>query len=144
MAEKINATCSICGKGYYKCLSCKDKMAASPWKMYCCSSEHYKAYQVLHGFNVGVYTKDEAKEKLQSINLSDLSEFRDSVKKLIKSILKEDVKDVVIKPIAEESVEPVKSELIDNSFAGRKRKYTVQEPVSVESAQDVSKEEISE
>lgn len=144
MAEKINASCSICGKGYHKCLSCKDKMAASPWKMYCCSSEHYKVYQVLHGFNVGVYTKDEAKEKLQSINLSDLSEFRDSRRQLIKSIMKEDKKDVAVKTIVEESAEPVKSESTDNSFAGRKRKYAVQESVSEESAQDVSIEEISE
>ena len=26
MAEKINATCSICGNGYYMCRSCKDMM----------------------------------------------------------------------------------------------------------------------
>lgn len=92
MAEKNNATCSICDKEYYKCLSCDDQMRISPWKQYTCTSEHYKIFQVVRGFNIGVYTKEEAKEKLQNVDLSDLNSLRSNIKKIIKEILKEDRK----------------------------------------------------
>lgn len=92
MAEKNNATCSICGKEYYKCLSCDDQMRISPWKQYTCTSEHYKIFQVVRGFNIGMYTKEEAMEKLQNVDLSDLNGLRANIKKVIKDILKEDRK----------------------------------------------------
>ena len=63
MVEKNNATCSICGRGYYMCLSCKDMMKLNPWKRHTDTSDHYKIYQILHGFNTGVYIKEEAKGK---------------------------------------------------------------------------------
>ena len=68
MAEKNNATCSICGKDYYVCLSCKDAIQLSPWKIHCCSADCYKTYQVVRGFSTGVYTKDEFKSKLKNID----------------------------------------------------------------------------
>ena len=119
MAEKNNATCSICGKAYYKCLSCKGKGSSEPWKMHCCSSEHFKIYQVIHGVNTGVYTKDEAREKFKIIDLSDLNKLRDNIKKIVKDIIKEDKKiekiedqtaqkeivaEVVAEPVIAESV----------------------------------------
>ena len=104
MAEKNNATCSICDKKYYKCVSCKGKASAEPYKMYCCSSDHYKVFQVIRGFNNGVYTKDEANDKLKNINLSDLSKFRSHIKKIVKEIMK-----------VEKNVEPVVQEVADKS-----------------------------
>ena len=101
MSEKINAYCSICDKGYYKCLSCKDNMKLRPWQLYTCSSEHYKIYQTLHGFNTRVYTKDEAKSKLKMIDLSDFDSLRDNIKNVINEIINED------KDIVEESVKDV-------------------------------------
>ena len=108
MAEKSNATCSICGKRYHKCLSCKDKMRVEPWKMYTCSSAHYQVYQVLRGYNTGMYTKEEAKSKLQNIDLSDLNNFQESKQKIIKEIMKEDKKIAkTVEPIVEEATEDV-------------------------------------
>ena len=92
MPEKINATCSICGNGYYKCLSCKDLMTLSPWKEHTDTSEHYKIYQVIHGFSTKVYNKEEAKSKLEKIDLSDFDNFRDNIKEIIKYIMSEDKK----------------------------------------------------
>ena len=86
MAEN-NALCSICGKGYYKCLSCKDSMSLSPWKIHTDTSEHYKVYQIIHGYSTGVYDKEEARLKLQMVDLSDLNSFRKHIKSLIKDIL---------------------------------------------------------
>lgn len=90
MAEKNNATCSICGKDYYACLSCKDSIKMNPWKLHTDTSEHYKIYQIIHGYSTGVYTKDEAKAKFKNIDLSDLDTFREHIKVLIKDILKEE------------------------------------------------------
>lgn len=86
MAEN-NSVCSICGKGYYMCLSCKDSMALSPWKIHTDTSEHYKVYQILHGYSTGVFNKEEARLKLQMVDLSDLDSFREHIKSLIKNIL---------------------------------------------------------
>lgn len=89
MAEVNNATCSICGKGYRLCLSCKDAMDMKPWKLHTDTAEHYKVYQILHGYSTGVYTKSEAKNKLQMVDLSDLNTFRDSIKNTINDIMHE-------------------------------------------------------
>lgn len=110
MAEKKNATCPICGEKYYKCLSCKAKMKAQPWKEFTCTSSHYQVYQVLRGYNFGLYTKEEAKSKLENIDLSDLNGFQDSKKKIIKDIMKEDKKiEKIIEPSVEEVVEVVEN-----------------------------------
>lgn len=128
MAEKNNATCSICGKAYHKCLSCKNEASLKPWKTYCCSSEHFKIFQVIRGFNTGVYTKDEAKEKLQAIDLSDLNKLRDNIKKQIKDIMKEDKKiEKVEEPVVQEEavVEAVEEPVVEtsvSSYINRRKK----------------------
>lgn len=123
MAEKNNATCTICGKGYRRCLSCKSQMQAAPWKIYADTPEHYKIFQVIQGFDTGVYSKEEAKERLQNIDLSDLDELRDHIKRIIKDILKEDKKSQKVEKTAEEVVTPVETQdEVRPSFANRKRK----------------------
>lgn len=114
MAEKINAVCSICGKGYYMCLSCKDKMALSPWKRHTDTSEHYKVYQILHGVTTGVYSDEEAKEKLRMVDLSDLDTFYENIKNRINNLLKEEV---VIDDVTETFVEE------EQKLKSRKRRY---------------------
>ena len=92
MNKKNNATCSICGTPYYMCLSCKDMMNLNPWKRHTDTSEHYKIYQILRGFNIGIYTKEEAKSKLENVDLSDFDSFRENVKGNINRIMKDDLK----------------------------------------------------
>ena len=87
MTKKNNATCSICGKEYHMCISCKDDISVMPWKKHTCTSEHYKVYQVIHGLSTKVYDKDEAKSKLQNIDLSDLESFRDNIKDIVKDVM---------------------------------------------------------
>lgn len=94
MTEKHNATCAICGKGYYMCISCKDMMNLNPWKRHTDTSEHYKIYQILHGYSTGVYNKVEAKSKLQMVDLSDFDSLRDNIKNLINTIMADDVTEV--------------------------------------------------
>lgn len=84
---KNNAVCSICGKEYYMCLSCKSFMSLYPWKAYTDTSEHYKIYQIVRGFVNEVYTKKEAKEKLQNVDLTDFEDLQDYIKDILKDIL---------------------------------------------------------
>lgn len=95
MTEKHNATCAICGKGYYMCISCKDIMSLHPWKRHTDTSEHYKIYQILHGYSTGVYNKVEAKSKLQMVDLSDFDSLRDNIKNLINTIMVDDTTEIV-------------------------------------------------
>lgn len=87
MGDKINAACAICGEGYHLCLSCKDIMKLNPWKQYTDTPEHYKIFQIIRGLSTGVYSKEEAKSKLQKLDLSDLDSFKDNIKKIIKEII---------------------------------------------------------
>jgi hypothetical protein len=88
------------------CISCKDKINAAPWKRHTDTPEHYKIYQILHGLTTGVYTKDEAKDKLKNVDLSDLHEFKDRVRERINDIMKSEVATIVV-PVLEQNVTTV-------------------------------------
>ena len=150
MAQKDNATCLICGKGYYVCLSCRDAIKTAPWKSYTDTSEHYKVFQIVKGFHNGVYSKEEAKSKLNNVDLSDLSDYRQKIKDVIDEILKED-KQIIVKEdkevvVEEELVQPVNDDVetveeaedfsveeiavvenIETPVVSRKRNYKVEE-----------------
>ena len=116
MTEKNNAICSICGKGYYMCLSCKDMMNLNPWKKHTDTSEHYKIYQILHGYSTGVYNKEEAKSKLQNVDLSDFDSLRDNIKCLINTIMAE------AEMVVETVIEEVEAIVVDKPKTARTRK----------------------
>lgn len=102
MAEKNNAVCSICGTPYHLCLSCKDSMKLHPWKIHCCSSECYKTFQIVKGFNNKVYTKEEARSKFKNVDLENLKNFVPHIKKIVEDIIKEE------KPVVEKVISPKK------------------------------------
>lgn len=120
MTEKNNAVCSICGNPYYMCISCRDTIKLSPWKMHTDTAEHYKVFQIVKGLSTGVYTKDEAREKFKNVDLKDIESFRPHIKQIIKDVLKEEK--IVVKNIKEvktEMVEDVKD--ITKTTMSRKR-----------------------
>lgn len=133
MAEKNNAKCSICGKDYYVCFSCKDTTKLSPWKIHCCSAECYKVFQVVKGFSAGVYTKEEFKSKLKNIDLSNLENYREHIKVLIKDTLKEES---VVK-----TVKNIKSvdEIIETEVAEVEEEKVVEDVVKVEESENIAK-----
>jgi hypothetical protein len=118
MAERNNATCSICGRDYHVCLSCRDSVQLTPWKAYTDTAEHYKIYQIIRGVSTGMYDKREAKDKLKNVDLSDLNDLRPNIKKTIKDIIREPVPKSVNAIDEIEVVKPVYS---------RKRNYKVEE-----------------
>lgn len=118
MGEQNNAICSICGNGYHLCLSCKDSMKLHPWKMHTDSASCYQVFQVVKGYSTGVYTKEEFKSKLKNIDLSNLENYRDHIKVLIKDALRED--EVVVETTQVEE----KAVVVKPSYS-RKRNYKV-------------------
>ena len=128
MGEQINATCSICGNGYHLCLSCKDFMKLNPWKMHTDSASCYQVFQVVKGYNTGVYTKEEFKSKLKNIDLSNLENYRDHIKSLIKDALMEN--EVVVDMVDTTASEEV---VVEKPVYSRKRNYKANnEAVEVE------------
>lgn len=72
--------------------------------MHTCSAEHYKVYQIIHGFNTGVYDKAEAKARLENVDISDMRDFRDNIRKIVKDIMKQgEAKQVIETPFVDES-----------------------------------------
>ena len=132
MAEKNNATCSICDSEYYVCLSCQDSMKLHPWKIHCCSPSHFQVFQIIRGVSTGVYTKDEFKSKLKNIDLSDLDSYREHIKTLIEDALKEDgvVEVETVLPVVEEVV--TEETVIEKPVYSRKRNYKVNSEVEAE------------
>lgn len=135
MSEKNNATCSICGSPYYLCMSCRDSIKVNPWKAHCDTAPHYQVYQVIHGYNTKVYTKDEAKRKLKNINLEDMNTFRPHIKQIIEDILKEEKPVVMtvkkVEPVNTEITEAANDTVVENvedivkPTISRKRNYKV-------------------
>lgn len=135
MAEK-NAHCAICGNLYHVCMSCLDSMRLSPWKIHTDTSEHFKVYQIIHGFTSNVYSKDEARIKLNNIDLSDIESFKPNIKEIIKDILKEEnpiEKTVNEAELIEVEVAEVKSDTVVEDTVdiikptiSRKRNYKVE------------------
>ena len=142
MAEKNNATCAICGKPYYVCMSCRDSLKVNPWKTHTDSVNCYKVYQIVHGFSTGVYNEDEVRGKLKNIDLGNLKSFRPHIKKIIEDILKEDkfvakvetiveTENATKKNVAEKTVveDIVKAEKLENTIkpiVSRKRNFRVE------------------
>lgn len=120
MQNKNNAVCSICGKEYYKCISCKDMMDLHPWKRYVDIPEHYKIYQIIHGYSTGIYTKEEAKNKFKNIDLSDFNILRDNIKKVISDITKEK-DDTNEKSLKENVINNKTNNSSDNKFSSKQK-----------------------
>lgn len=90
MSEVNNAICKICGTPYYKCISCKEFRRLYPYKLHTDTAEHFKIYQILQGYSTKVYTKNDAKSRLQNVDLSDMNKLKYNIQKTIKEIMQDD------------------------------------------------------
>lgn len=86
MSEAKKATCTICGKKYDLCLSCKKQLSITPWKEVADTEVCYKLYMCLLQYNNGYLSKEEAQKQLSNINYN-LEDLRDSVRDNINKIL---------------------------------------------------------
>lgn len=126
MGSQNNAICDVCGKPYKLCLSCKDHLALQPWKVHTDTAEHYKVYQVLLGFNTGVYDIAEAKAKLQTIDLFDKDTYLTEIKEVIDKILAyEDKSNVAYEDKSVDVNKPVKEVKSTSKKTKKKANKTV-------------------
>lgn len=86
LENNINAYCTICGKGYHTCDSCRGQRNFMPWRTVTDSIEHYKIYFALHGYNVSK-DKNKAFKELSECCLEDLEDFTPEIKAVIKEIM---------------------------------------------------------
>lgn len=129
MAEKNNAVCKICGNEYYVCLSCSDAMKLHPWKIYTDNSNCFQIFQVVRGFSTGVYTKDEAREKLQNVDLKNIESLRPHIRDIVKDILKKE------NPVTN----PVDTETVSTEIAEIENNVVVENIKKVEEPEDIIK-----
>lgn len=64
------AVCSICGKEYRACLSCKEKMKIMPWKRLTDTEECYKIFLTLQSYTNKNTTKEEARSALEKVKFN--------------------------------------------------------------------------
>lgn len=88
MSEYLNATCSICGKKYHVCASCRDTRLFQAWKSVTDSPICWQIYGIIYDYNRGKIKKNEAKAELNKIKLPDISQ--DHIKKAIDEIMFEE------------------------------------------------------
>lgn len=119
--QKANTKCAICGKDYYICVSCKSHNL-TPWKIHTDTAEHYQVFQILRGVSLGVYTKSEAKEKLDSLNLKDVDTYIPSVQKHIKDIVGTEVDAKTPVDVEEDELDADKPELLEKEFRVKSKK----------------------
>lgn len=89
MSEELNATCSICGKRYHVCHTCKEITSFTPWRTITDTRDHYMIFLALSEYTK-IKNKAKAKNELSRCDLSELETFDNDVKRVIKEILKED------------------------------------------------------
>jgi hypothetical protein len=106
MAKKQNnATCTVCGKNYYLCIACdRHKSTWRPWMVIVDDENCYNIYDIVSKYIAHDITKEQAKELLNTVDLTDLDNFRSLMKSKIKEILDLDVKIDEVKEAVEETV----------------------------------------
>lgn len=90
MAENINHWCVLCGTGYHACDTCDEIKSFVPWRRLTDTAMHYQVFTVLREYVNKVISKAEAREMLSRLDISDRDSYKDSSKKLLDEILKED------------------------------------------------------
>ena len=100
---KGNKICATCHSNYDFCPKCNKDKDKPLWYFTFCSQNCHDIYEITSSFENGKIDADEAKLKLNNLNLSKLDNFGESYKKSIDKIMssvsiKEDtfVEDVVV------------------------------------------------
>lgn len=69
MAEKLNSSCSICGRKYHVCSVCKNIKTITPWKTITDTMDCYKIFTVVKQYTNNLITRERAKEMLEKVTI---------------------------------------------------------------------------
>lgn len=84
---KDERECVICGTHYSYCPNCADYSSEPRWKFLFHDQNCHDIYNVLNNYGAGIITKDEARTKLQGLNLSKKNSFRKDFREQIDDIM---------------------------------------------------------
>ena len=97
---KSNRTCLCCRSKYTYCPSCSRADALKPrWHSEFCSETCKDLWQSLVKFNMGIFTKEEAKDIISELELKPLDSYAACVQR--------DYAKIMVKPKRAKKVEPV-------------------------------------
>lgn len=86
--KEANSTCAICGQKYHLCVACERKKSTwKSWRMFVDKENCYNIYKVLNDYHFKKIEKDEARELLLKLDLSELDTFKEGIKEKINDIL---------------------------------------------------------
>lgn len=114
MSDNYNALCSICGRPYKLCRTCRDTGMFS-WKTVTDSANCFKIYTILHQYNVlHKITVDKAKEQLLDchVNEQSIETYPEDIKKSILDILLSNTTDKNNKTNTEQKSEITKKKTV--------------------------------
>lgn len=104
---KDNKTCILCGKKYSYCSRCSEFDHLPRWMECYCSENCKNIFNILSGYTMKDYTKEEAKSLLEKCDLSYKSDFHHTNQEYINSIMADEITtldettvDETIKPVA--------------------------------------------
>lgn len=84
MANKSNRTCLVCGNKYYYCSGhCQESLNKPSWMAIYCSENCRTLFQGATDYKAGEITKEQAKEIIDKADLSNMSNFKESIQKFI-------------------------------------------------------------
>lgn len=90
MPKDLNATCSICGKGYHLCMTCNEVKSFTPWRSIVDTVNCYKIFLSIKDYTNKAKTKEIAKSELVRFDLSEVDDFVPEIRDVVKEILSED------------------------------------------------------
>ena len=143
--EKI---CATCRSNYDFCPKCNRDKDKPLWYFTFCSQNCHDIYEITSSFENGKIDADEAKLKLNNLNLSKLDNFGESYKKSINKIMNsESVKnDVIIEDvITEENVDDsVEEQVVEEENNNKTTENVIEEKVLKKSRNKRTKNDVEE
>lgn len=109
---RTNRVCKICGKAYYYCVSCDEAQRGQkgyePWHILVHDDNCLRIFTTLQNHFINKISDEEAREILNSCDLSVVENASDSIKKQVNDIVDREAPTVVEEPATEEVKKPIR------------------------------------
>ena len=128
--DKKYRICSVCHSNYQFCNRCSKDKDKPLWYFTFCSQNCHDIYEVTSSFENGNINADEAKLRLNNLNLSKLDNFGESYKKSINKIMS--------------SVSVKDDTFIEDVVTGEKAEINIDEQVDEKENNNITEEVVEE
>lgn len=123
MARKEIRKCLCCKTEYEHCPSCGSGRLAPSWKTDFCSEECMELWTTATKYNMKMIDKNEAKSKIEALNIQDTNKYVECIQRDLNEIFKEDVVPTVVEEISIPDPEPtIEEKPVEKQFYYKKNK----------------------